>query len=394
MCSPPPEVASWENHTMRTWLNALLLAALLCLTASAQGPKDLTPAKAAEYSSLFESATSAHKSGKYDDAIAGFTQCLAVLPEDPVCAYNITCGHSLKGSLDVAFEWFDKAIGWGFGEVNIDDDQIALAESTDTDLAAMRADPRFEKSLATMKANAKAVEERVNRQVVYVPAALENAETLPVLVLLHDQGQTREALLLSPWKAVADELGLALVLPSARQPVSRDPAQGMTWFANAQTYLKGALKYERTVSAALDAFKKTHKLDKNRTFIAGEGQGGMVAFNVAITSPRLYSGVIVFDAPVIVPLAKPKAANAARVGFRGRVFVNNNAAMLSARSDSDIGQLVKDLSAAMTSLGLDKVSVAAYATDAAQPNLRKNLALEALREFMTPVKAPEPVPAK
>jgi pimeloyl-ACP methyl ester carboxylesterase len=203
---------------------------------------------------------------------------------------------------------------------------------------------------------------------------------VPILVVLHDRGSTKEAVGQSFWKAIADELGLALIAPSGRVPTGDDPAQGLAWLDGPQAYQQGAWKYEKTIQTALDAFGKEHKIDRERVYIAGEGEGGTVAFNAAVGAPGQYKGVISIDGPVLLSLAQPKAANAAKLGLRGWVYLGGT--VPGAHAEADIPALAASMGKALQSAGLAKVMVASYKPSAEQPDQRKQLALSGLRDFL------------
>ncbi len=377
------------RESMRTWFATLLALASLAVPLVAQKAAPLTEEQARKYQASFQSAITAHQAGKYDEAIAGFQACLAILPEDPASAYNIACGHSLKKDLDRAFEWLEKAVDWGFGSLNIDEDEIALAEKRDADMANLRADPRFAKAVERMKARAKAIDDYTSRPVVYVPDAIQAAAEKGVLVVLHGEGATKEALAASYWKEVADDLGLALIVPSARVPMKKEPEQGTAWFADPDFYQQNAWKYERTIQAAYDAFQKGNPVDKSRVFLAGEGQGGVVAFNAAISAPGLYKGVVAFDSPVNMELAAKKAANAAKMGFRAKLF-EDLAGIYGIGPGEDVKAFAEHTASSLAGMKLANVAVTTYAKTGEEGDPHKRLALEALREFMTP---PQPAEA-
>ncbi len=371
---------------MRRWILVVLALAGVVEAIDGQAGPQITEEQARSHQKSFEGAMAAHQAGKYDEAIAGFKSCLAVVPTDSASAYNIACGYALKKELDPAFEWLDKSIDLGFGRLNIETDEIALA-ARDTDLASLRADPRFAKATERIKAGAKAIDDYVNQAVVHVPAALAGVSGVPVLIVLHDQGATKDAPAQSFWKSIAEELGLVLIAPSARIPVADEPAKGMSWMTDPQSYEKGYWKYEKPINAAFDAFNKQQKIDKTRVFIAGEGQGGLVAFNVAIGAPGLYKGVLVLDAPVLMSLVSQKAASAGKMGFRGKLLLGKT--IFGAPTDTDPKALADGMGKALSGAGLANVSVATYASEAADPDQRKKLALDALREFLTAAKPAE-----
>lgn len=73
---------------------------------------------------LDEALKAHHRATEFDDVRAPAT-------------YNVACVHALKGDADQAFAWLEKAIDAGFADADL--------LETDSDLAGIRADPRFAK---------------------------------------------------------------------------------------------------------------------------------------------------------------------------------------------------------------------------------------------------------
>jgi predicted esterase len=252
------------------------------------------------------------KAKKYDDGIAAFKKSLELVPNDAVSAYNLACVHSLKSEADPALEWLGKSIDWGFGELGGDD--LAAIETKDDDLVNVRKDARFAALVEKVKARRKAAADFSAKPESYVPAKLKDAPSVGLFVVLHDAGQSKTtALEKGPWKKIADELGMAVVVPSAPCMVGSDPAAGMRWFHFWFEFAERPFVFEKNVSAAVDLFKKEHKVDPNRMFLVGEGQGGMVAFDVAIGAPGSWKGVVVFASTLL-----DNGATAARAKTAGR----------------------------------------------------------------------------
>ena len=68
----------------------------------------------------------------------------------------------------------------------------------------------------------------------------------------------------------------------------------MRWFNLWYSYAKAPFDFEKGITTGVDVFKKSHKVDPERLFIAGIGQGGMVAFNFAASARGTYKGVVVY----------------------------------------------------------------------------------------------------
>ena len=227
------------------------------------------------------------------------------------------CGYAKEGEADTAFEWLDKSADWGFGNTDSNGDTNIAWAKQDVDLESLREDPRFEAYLAKMTKIREAVTTTHELEPAhYIPEALADAEKLPLLVVLHDFGGSAADGVSGRWKAVADELGMALLAPSALYTTEGTVESGMSWFHDLNQYQTKYWTFEKPVNAAVSAFKKKHELDRSRVFIAGEGQGAMVAFNVGLAGPGLYKGVVALDGPPLLQLAQTRAPQAAKLGFR------------------------------------------------------------------------------
>lgn len=76
---------------------------------------------------------------QYDEAVKSFTTSSELGVDRPNSLYNVACAYSLSKQNDKAFEYLDKAIAAGFNQFD--------HARTDSDLANIRSDPRFEKAL-------------------------------------------------------------------------------------------------------------------------------------------------------------------------------------------------------------------------------------------------------
>lgn len=81
--------------------------------------------------------------GRYEEGLRVDRELALREPEDPNVLYNLACSLALTGRADEAFRTLDRAILHGY------EDAEHLA--ADLDLAALRADPRFEALLKTLR---------------------------------------------------------------------------------------------------------------------------------------------------------------------------------------------------------------------------------------------------
>lgn len=287
--------------------------------------------------SLNTKAIQALVAKKYDEGIALLDRVLVLAPKDKGTAYNLACANSLKGDLDKAFEWIDKAAEWGWGE---GDGTIYGLEAKgkiseiemlkqDADLENVRKDPRFEKAIEKMakanevrEARRKAGEEYAATAAIHIPEKAKDLAEMPILVVLHDAGSTKDAVVAGRWKEIADELGFALIAPSGKLLVAEEPAKGMTWYDDFAAYKAKYWTFEKPVTDAIAAFKKEHPIDKSRVVIAGEGLGASVALNTAIGNPGMIKGAVALNEGVNPDVMAPKAPTAGKMGLRVRILVD------------------------------------------------------------------------
>lgn len=85
---------------------------------------------------------SLHAGGKLDEALPVHMKAAEFRSTARSSTYNIACVHALQGRADEAFTWLDKAVALGFADADL------LA--SDTDLEALRKDPRFAKLAQTI----------------------------------------------------------------------------------------------------------------------------------------------------------------------------------------------------------------------------------------------------
>jgi predicted esterase len=345
------------------------------------------------------------KAKKYDDAIADLMKILEITPRDKGTAYNLACAYSLKGELDQAFEWIDQGFewGWGTGYSTIYGSTERLSEidmlRKDSDLENVRKDPRFEKLMARMeklRAAAEALrkkgEEYAATAAVYIPEKVAGLKEMPLLVVLHDAGSTKDEVVKGPWKAIADELGFALVAPSGKVLVGDEPAKGMAWFDNETNYVQKYWTFEKPVNDAVTAFKKEHPIDKARVVIAGEGIGGTVALNVAIGWPALYKGAVALNGILVPPIMAQKAPAAGKMGLRVAVLENSVAMVKMLEPAGGMEKALASMNQNLKTWGIQG-EVKSFTPDKKAPDQIKKLLVEAIGSVLpaaTPAEAGAP----
>jgi pimeloyl-ACP methyl ester carboxylesterase len=158
------------------------------------------------------------------------------------------------------------------------------------------------------------------------------------LIVLHADGSTKDAVVAGPWRAVADELGCALLAPSGHMPTDVEPQRGMAWTDGPEAYAQRSWVYERPVGDALRAFREQHAVRRDAVFIAGEGTGAMLAFHVAARAPGLYRGVLMCNGTFDVGLAEERARTNAPLDLRVAVLVEPGAPVAGLRAGTELAE--------------------------------------------------------
>jgi predicted esterase len=377
-------------------LPTLLIAALLLALSSSSFAQEKE-----DYNTLNRKAVEALQAKKYDEGIAILTRMLDVGPKESRkgTAYNFACAYALKGEPDKAFEWLGKGIDWGWGQgqgqlVGADKpmSEIEMTKA-DSDLESLRKDPRYaqliermEKAGELRKAALKKGEEYSSTAAVYVPAKAVGLKEIPILVVLHDAGSTKDEVVRGRWKEIADDLGFALIAPSGKFPVGDDPAKGSTWFEAIDDYAAKYYVYEKPVNDAVTAFKKDHTIDKSQVVVAGEGLGGLVALDVAINGPGLYKGVVSLNGVFQPEILAGRAPSAAKMGLRVALLSD------STKIPKDAGLVIEAQNKSLQGWSLAG-EAKAYTPDPKDPG-EKKLLVEAIRSVLARSAADASAPKK
>ncbi len=368
---------------LRLWSSVLAFFMLLGGAAA----QSVSP----EFQPTFDKGIAALNAGRNDEGIAYFKRCMELVPTDPISPYNVACGYSKKGELDPTFEYLDKSATLGFGNVDRAGKSNIVLAGEDPDLESARKDPRWAKfieRLTTIRAEREVAkkkgEEFASKPALYIPEQVAALPEMPVLVVLHDYGQTKDQMIDGRYKAIADELGYALIAPSGRILVGADPQAGMAWFDDASAYLKNAWQYEKSIAESVTAFKKEHKVDKNRVYLIGEGVGGLVATSAAVSSPGLFKGAVAINTQLAGPLVSQKAPNAGKMGLRLR-FLNDTAlSQQGLPAGEDFAKQVESWNKSLSTWGIAG-GVTTYSADAQDPKQLHALIVEAVKSLESAV---------
>jgi predicted esterase len=216
--------------------------------------------------------------GDWPAAIAIAERDQRANPKSARHAYNLACVYSRAGHGDAAVAALDRAAELGFA--------FTSTLLRDEDLDPVRAHPRFDEVLAHVRANNAAALEKFKvaadakaKVLVFPPAKADASRALPAVVALHGRGDTAEAFA-RPWKRVADELGVVLVVPQGLNPAG----DGFDWGVVEQ----GAYLVQRAIEKA----GKQARIDPSRVVLAGFSNGASQAFIMGLQDPAAYAGIL------------------------------------------------------------------------------------------------------
>ena len=119
-------------------------SALLALSLAASAATAQAPAAQDEVRRVNAEARAAHEKGDWPAFLAASRQLVELAPRSTRALYNLACAEARSGNTDRAFDRLFAAIDAGFdGADHMRDD---------SDLDALRNDPRFKQALAKARA--------------------------------------------------------------------------------------------------------------------------------------------------------------------------------------------------------------------------------------------------
>jgi len=276
---------------------------------------------AAEFKLRFQSGITALQARRLPEAREHFQRCLELRPASAVSMYNIGCAHALAGENEEALTWLERALERGFG---VSADSLATVQR-DADLEPLRGDARFEALMARITDQAARFERLLRAPAVYTPEGIDPKQPPPLLVVLHNDGESPEKLLAGVWPRVADELGCLLIAPCAPRPLGGDPGAGSAWVDDLAGFAEQPWKVEAACADALTEFLAAHPVDRERVLAVGEGSGALVAFDLGLRAPGLVRGVLLVQGPALAEIPSNRPRTAAALGLRARQVVDPSA---------------------------------------------------------------------
>ena len=297
---------------------ARLAGAAKSAEPAARLPFDLRPAWAGEYEASFQAGITALQARELPRAIDAFKRCLELDPTRPVCAYNVACGYALAGDVEGGLEWLGRAADAGFGA---EESRFQVA-ATDPEIANLRAEARGEAILERIRANGDRIRAFAREPAVRLFPGPRDDELRPLLVVLHADGRTKLDVVGGDWARVAESVGADLLAPSGSHPVAGEPERGMRWLEEPNDLVRGSAECGRSVMETVRTFLEGRPIDPDRVWIAGEGTGAMVAFEVALRAPGLFRGVVLVDGPIHPDTPTDQARRAASLGLRAALVLD------------------------------------------------------------------------
>ncbi len=117
---------------------------------------------------------------------------------------------------------------------------------------------------------------------VQVPPHYDPAMPMPLLIVLHAAGEA-PAEAIARWRDHAAKEGYILAVPTWNEPP--DPAA-----------YQFSVKEHEILLAALRDLRMRYRVDSDRVFLSGHFQGGQMAFDIGLSHPDLFAGVIPISA--------------------------------------------------------------------------------------------------
>jgi serine/threonine protein kinase/predicted esterase len=275
--------AAQGEHDQARDLDRRVARLELSSTEVGEPPFSYLPPWRPEFDRHFQTGISALQGARWDDARSEFEACLALSPREPVCAYNIACALARADDLDGALASLQDAARWGFGDWA---GRLEIAR-TDPEIASVRERDGWAVLVARMEADL-ARAHHYSATPGWIPAAPDE----PLLVVLHADGSTKDAVVAGPWGTIARERGYALLAPSAVYAAGTPPEEGMYWTQDSVGFARDPRRHAQAARDALLWLEREHGPRTGPLILAGEDVGGAIAFDLALNAPGRVRGVV------------------------------------------------------------------------------------------------------
>ena len=117
--------------------------------------------------------------------------------------------------------------------------------------------------------------DRGTKYELQLPPEYRHGRHYPVLIVLHQSGETARAQL-DRWRDLAAENGYVLAAPE--------------WESGGKGYTYSEREHQ-TVLDTLRDLRRRYRIDSDRVFLFGLREGGVMAFDVGLSHPDLFAGV-------------------------------------------------------------------------------------------------------
>ena len=134
---------------------------------------------------------------------------------------------------------------------------------------------------------------------LYVPPSYREQQAAPLLVLLHGGGSDGRAMVrFTGFNRIADEEGLLVVTPDGVEKHWNDGRENTGYKAHRES-----IDDVGFISALIDFLSTQYNVDRERIYVAGISNGGMMAYRLGLELPHKIAAI----APVVAALPEPLA---------------------------------------------------------------------------------------
>ena len=188
-----------------------------------------------------------------------------LLPDNPMCQYNLACAYARSGDADHAAEWLEKAAVSGFS-------QVWLLEH-DSDLVSVREHAGYLAALEVAKGNLEQVHVELKKKFekrrpnVYKPPHHDKTKPAPLIIALHGYGG-RATGYPTYWRQTAAKAEALLATPQGVYPVA---GAGFSWLPPNSFSTEDA---DYLVQLTIEYVKQRYAVDERRIVLTGFSQGG------------------------------------------------------------------------------------------------------------------------
>ncbi len=324
------------GHRVAVFVVAWMLGFLTASVASPQAPKGQRGLAKASAEELDQAALSAIGEGHYQEAERLFKELLRRSPSDARTLYNLACCYSRQTELKLAAEFLEAS--WRAGLR----DPERLRD--DPDLAALRESGRGKRLISRLTAEAEKMRRRrgqplqfeapvLGRLQIVMPEPVDPDQRYPLLLVLHGHGGSGEYLagFLEVAKRAPEVIGVA---PFGPYPVALAQGHGYSWYPPAELFREllelaaagddtaraeqrlelGTREQEtgqRYVLAALETVAENYPVDRDRVFLLGFSEGGVMAYSLGLAHPELFRGLVIIGSRLREEDADPSRLAAA-----------------------------------------------------------------------------------